>query len=126
MPAVTTFCEFFGCSGGGGGTSGGNPVASETITVYKDEVLPVTVTLDEDTTSKTLRFVIERDGGVDVLVVEDGSITRTTTSFTVSIPATVTDEVANHTWSLRDISTGYNRVIKCGVFSVGYAASKDA
>lgn len=101
-------------------------VTNGTITMYKNESTSVTVPLAEDTTSKTLRFTVEDVYGTDVLTIANASITRTSTSFTVTIPATVTDELANHTWALRDITGGINRLVRKGVLTVQAAADNDA
>lgn len=96
------------------------------IVVYKDENTPVTVTLTTGSlTGLTLRFAIEGRSVTDVLVIENGSITRTATTFTVTIPTSITSTVANYQWSLRDVTTG-DTVLLHGVLTVRKAASKDA
>jgi hypothetical protein len=125
--------EFTGTLVGGGGAinvypiSGSTPerVSGTTITVYKDEEIDVTVSTSANLTASTLQFVVEDAELNDVLVIENGDIARTSSSFTVGIPDTLTDELAQYGWTLRDITSG-NQVINRGVLSVEYAASKDA
>ena len=100
-------------------------VNDNTITMQYNENTSATVNLDEDTTSATLQFVVARPDGTDVLTIANGSITRTSTSFTVTITTAVTATIGQYLWSLRDI-TGGNRVITKGVLSVQNAAAIDA
>lgn len=100
-------------------------VASSTITVYKGEETTASVTVqgDVDLTALTLRFIIQKTGGTDVVVVEDGSIDRTATTFTVTIPESVSASPNQFTWSLR-IITG-NVLLAKGLLVVEEAASVD-
>jgi hypothetical protein len=101
-------------------------VAGSTITMHYNESTTATVPLDEDTSSLTLRFVVENSDQLDVLVIENASITRTSTSFTVTITTTVTATLGQYRWALRDITGGINRHIEGGVLQVISAANKDA
>ena len=102
-------------------------VSGTTIVVFKDEDTPVTVTLTEGSfTGLTLQFAVEDKQGTDVLVIENASITRTSTTFTVTIPDTLTSRLNNYSWAMRDITSGANAVLMHGVLSVRYAAGKDA
>lgn len=101
-------------------------VAGSTITMYYNEATTATVALDEDTTSLTLRFVVENSDQLDVLVIENASITRTASNFTVTITTAVTATLGQYKWSLRDITGGINRVVQLGVLQVVGAANKDA
>jgi hypothetical protein len=101
-------------------------VAGSTITMHYSESTTATVPLDEDTSSLTLRFVVENSDQLDVLVIENASITRTSTSFTVTITTTVTATLGQYRWALRDITGGINRHIEGGVLQVISAANKDA
>jgi hypothetical protein len=101
-------------------------VAGSTITMHYSESTTATVPLDEDTTSLTLRFVVENSDQLDVLVIENASITRTSTSFTVTITTAVTATLGQYRWALRDITGGINRHIEGGVLQVISAANKDA
>jgi hypothetical protein len=101
-------------------------VTNGTITMYKGEATTVTVPLSEDTTGLTLRFAVEDSYGDDILTIANGDIARTSSNFTVTITTAVTDELANHTWALRDITGGINRVVRKGVLTVQAAADNDA
>jgi hypothetical protein len=98
-------------------------VAGTTITFYRDEARAVSVVTDFTLTSLTLRFVIEDSEGTDVLVIEDGSISRSSQTFTVSIPDSVTAKPTSYKWALRDVTGATNSVLARGVFSVQEAAS---
>jgi hypothetical protein len=101
-------------------------VAGSTITMHYNESTTATVPLDEDTTSLTLRFVVENSDQLDVLVIENANITRTSTSFAVTITTAVTATLGQYRWALRDITGGINRLIEGGVLQVISAANKDA
>jgi hypothetical protein len=101
-------------------------VAGSTITMYYNESTTATVPLDEDTTSLTLRFIVENSDQLDVLVIENASITRTASNFTVTITTAVTATLGQYRWALRDITGGINRLIEGGVLQVISAANKDA
>ena len=98
-------------------------VNNDTITMQYNESTTATVNLDENTTSATLQFVVSRPDGTDILTIANGSITRTSTSFTVTITTAVTATLGQYLWSLRDITGGTNRVITKGVLTVQNAAS---
>jgi heme-degrading monooxygenase HmoA len=98
-------------------------VNESTITMQYNESTTATVNLDEDTTSATLQFVVSRPDGTDVLTIANGSITRTSTSFTITITTAVTATLGQYLWSLRDITGGTNRVVTKGVLTVQNAAS---
>ena len=101
-------------------------VNDSTITMQFNESTAATVNLDEDTTSATLQFVVARPDGTDVLTIANGLITRTSTSFTVTITTAVTGTIGQYLWSLRDLSGGGNRVVTKGVLTVANAAAIDA
>jgi hypothetical protein len=101
-------------------------VNNDTITMQFNESTTATVNLDEDTTSATLQFVIARPDGTDVLTIANGSITRTSSSFTVTITTAVTATIGQYLWSLRDLTGGANRVVTKGVLTVQNAAAIDA
>ena len=98
-------------------------VNNDTITMQYNESTTATVNLDENTTSATLQFVVSRPDGTDILTIANGSITRTSTSFTVTITTAVTATLGQYLWSLRDITGASNRVITKGVLTVQNAAS---
>jgi hypothetical protein len=120
-----------GPSGAGGSTINVYPVsastpervAGTTITYYRDENRAVSVVTDFVLDALTLQFVIEDSEGTDLLVIADGSISKSNKTFTVTIGTTVTATISNYRWSLRDITGGSNSVIARGVFSVQEAAS---
>jgi hypothetical protein len=97
-----------------------------TIIAYKDEVRTVTVPLDENITTKTVKFCVEDEAGDDVFTLPNASITKTSTTFAFNTTTALTGQVADYTWSLRDITGGMDRVISKGVLSVQNAASADA
>jgi hypothetical protein len=101
-------------------------VAGSTITMHYAESTTATVPLDEDTTSLTLRFIVENSDQLDVLVIENASITRTASNFAVTITTAVTATLGQYRWALRDITGGINRHIEGGVLQVISAANKDA
>lgn len=122
-----------GPSGEGGSTINVYPVsastpervAGTTLTFYKNENRSVSVVTDFTLTSLTLQFVVEDAEGNDILTIADGSISRSSQTFTVTIGTTVTGTITNYKWSLRDITTG-NSVLARGVLSVQDAAAADA
>jgi hypothetical protein len=101
-------------------------VAGSTITMHYNESTTATVPLDEDTTSLTLRFIVENSDQLDVLVIENANITRTASNFTATITTAVTATLGQYRWALRDITGGINRLIEGGVLQVISAANKDA
>jgi hypothetical protein len=101
-------------------------VAGSTITMHYNEATTATVALDEDTSSLTLRFIVENSDQLDVLVIENASITRTASNFSVTITTAVTATLGQYRWALRDITGGINRHIEGGVLQVISAANKDA
>lgn len=120
-----------GPSGAGGSTINVYPVsastpervAGTTITYYRDENRAVSVVTDFVLDALTLEFVVEDSEGTDLLVIADGSISKSNKTFTVTIGTTVTATISNYRWSLRDITSGSNSVIARGVLSVQEAAS---
>jgi hypothetical protein len=131
-------------SGGGGGGSttvnvlpytGAVPdrVEGTTIKVFYNELTNVSVGVTDATgaavtlDAKTLRFCVEDRYGVDVLTLNDGSITRSGSTFTVQIPQSLTDTVgANYRWSLRDLTSSLNTVLIHGQLIVAEAAEDEA
>lgn len=85
----------------------------------------VPLTGDVDLTAMTLRFVVEDSKRADKLVIENGSITRTTNTFTVTIGTGVTAVRGTYDWSLWDITSGETLVAK-GSVVVTRAARKDS
>jgi len=98
-------------------------VAGTTITFYRNENRSVSVVTDFTLTALTLRFVVEDLDGNDIEVIDDGSISRSDKTFTVTIGTDVTATLANYRWALRDVTGGSDSVIARGVLSVQEAAS---
>lgn len=69
----------------------------------------------------TLQFAICDSRGTEVLQIDDGNITTTSTTFTITIPESVLTYGSVLFWSLRDISDG-DKVILYGPVEVAYAA----
>lgn len=120
-----------GPSGAGGSTINVYPVsastpervAGTTITFYRDENRSVSVVTDFVLDALTLEFVVEDSEGTDLLVIANGSISKSNKTFTVTIGTSVTATISNYRWSLRDLTGGSNSVIARGVLSVQEAAS---
>jgi hypothetical protein len=98
-------------------------VSGTTITYYRNEIRSVSVVTDFTLTNLTLSLTIEDAEGTDLLTIPNGSISRSSQTFTVSIGTAVTSSVGNKRWALRDLTGGTNSVIARGVFSVQEAAS---
>lgn len=97
-----------------------------TIKVFIGEAASVSVALDgSDLDDLTLRFAIEGQSRTDIHVIENASITRNGSTFTVTIPSGITSKVARYKWSLRDVTGSANLVLGQGVLEIAYAASKD-
>jgi hypothetical protein len=106
--------------------NGETPATSEgtNLIAYQggSTVIPIG-TNGRDFTSMTLRFVVENSRNEDILIVEDGDITKTSTTVTVTIPASIATEATSHNWSLRDIETPEdNTYLMGGVLTIAYAA----
>jgi len=98
-----------------------------TITVFIGEAASVSVALTgASLDALTLRFAVEDKARGDVAVIENADISRTGTTFTVTIPSTITAKVAQYKWSLRNVTASANLVLGQGVLQVAYAAAKDA
>ena len=82
-------------------------VSDTTITVFKGEQIPVSVSItgDVDLTTKTLQIVIEKIGTADKLVIADADIHTTATTFTFTVPSSLTANVDQYQWILRELST---------------------
>ncbi len=131
-------------SGGGGGGSttvnvlpytGAVPdrVEGTTIKVFYNELTDVSVGVTDASgtavtiDAKVLEFIVEDRYGADVLVIPDGSITKSGSTFTITIPQSLTDVVdANYRWALRDLTGSKNTVLMHGQIIVSDAAEDDA
>jgi len=98
-----------------------------TIKVFIGEAASVSVALDGSSLDAlTLRFAIEGQSRTDIHVIENANISRSGSTFTVTIPSSITGKVARYKWSLRDVSAAANLVLGQGVLEIAYAADKDA
>jgi hypothetical protein len=98
-------------------------VAGTTLTFYRNESRSVSVVTDFTLTSLTLQFTVEDADGVDVYTLANGSISRSSQTFTVAVTTAVTGNLGQYRWSMRDISGGGSSVIAMGVLTVQEAAS---
>jgi hypothetical protein len=98
-------------------------VAGTTLTFYRNESRSVSVVTDFTLTSLTLQFTVEDADGVDVYAVANGSISRSSQTFTVAVTTAVTGNLGQYRWSMRDISGGGSSVVAMGVLTVQEAAS---
>ena len=80
-------------------------VEGTTIKVFYNELTDVSVGVTDASgtavtiDAKVLEFIVEDRYGADVLVIPDGSITKSGSTFTITIPQTLTDTVdANYRW----------------------------
>ncbi|MFN7301838.1 MAG: hypothetical protein ACK5U7_10230, partial [Bacteroidota bacterium] len=129
--------------GGGGGSTtvnvlpytGAVPdrVEGTTIKVFYNELTDVSVGVTDASgtavtiDAKVLEFIVEDRYGADVLVIPDGSITKSGSTFTITIPQSLTDVVdANYRWALRDLTGSKNTVLMHGQIIVSDAAEDDA
>lgn len=79
-------------------------------------VIPITI----DITLLDVRFVIEDETQTNIYERTNSQIARTTTSFTVLIPDTVTSALKSYIWSLRETAT--SKLLVKGSMQVEYAA----
>jgi hypothetical protein len=127
---------------GGGGSStvnvlpytGAVPdrVEGTTIKVFYNELTNVSVGVTDsagsavDVSAKTLRFIVEDRFGNDILTIDDASITKVTSTFTIQIPQSMTDTIgANYKWALRDLTSSLNTVLMHGQIIVAEAAEDE-
>lgn len=102
-------------------------VSDTTITVYLGEEVPVSVSItgsSVDLTTKTLRLIIENAGTADQVVIEDANITTTASTFTFTVPDTLTTSLNQYEWSLRELPD--NIKLAGGVMLVKYSPTVDA
>jgi hypothetical protein len=98
-------------------------VQGTTLTFYRNESRSVSVVTDFTLTSLTLQFTVEDADGVDVYALANGSISRSSQTFTLAVTTAVTGNLGQYRWSMRDISGGGSSVIAMGVLTVQEAAS---
>jgi hypothetical protein len=100
-------------------------IESETISLFYNESTDVFITLEDengpiDVTGKTLEFVIETKNKTNLVVIPNGSITKSSTGVSVRISTEVTANVGTYLWALRDL-TGGDTVLSHGFAEVSYA-----
>lgn len=95
--------------------------------VFYNEDVDVTISslLDDsgnllDTSSKTLKVVIENHLGEDIKVIQDANLTKGSGYVTFNIDEVVTANIGNYVYSLRDISNSKNTVLRYGNIDVQY------
>jgi hypothetical protein len=91
------------------------------IQLYYNENAIVSIPSNIDLTSLDIRFVAEDINRTNVLAIANGAITRTSTSFSVLIPNTVTNTIQDLIWSLR--MTADDKLLLKGTISISYAAN---
>lgn len=77
-----------------------------------------------DPTLEALYFVVE-DGstGTDMVVIPDGSLTKTTKNISVTIPASDNTPIGSYRWAVRTETN--EKVLGYGVYNIQYAAQDD-
>lgn len=78
-----------------------------------------------DPTVEALYFVVE-DGstGTDMVVISDGSLTKTTTNISVTVPAADNTPIGSYRWAVRTETN--EKVLGYGVYNIQYAAQDDS
>ena len=78
-----------------------------------------------DPTLEALYFVVE-DGstGTDMVVIPDGSLTKTTKNISVTVPASDNTPIGSYRWAVRTETN--EKVLGYGVYSIQYAAQDDS
>mgnify|MGYP000356718325 CR=1 FL=1 len=93
------------------------------LTIFIKETHTLTIQTG-DYTGKTLRFVFEGKDRSDLAVIDDGDITKTSSSISIAIPPAVTASERNLRWSVRDVANG-DEVLLYGTATVTYAPIKN-
>ncbi len=77
-----------------------------------------------DPTAESLYFVVE-DGstGTDMVVIADGSLTKTKTNISVTVPASDNTPIGSYRWAVRTETN--EKVLGYGVYNIQYAAQDD-
>ena len=88
------------------------------VRLFINENANVVIPTSLDVSAYNLVFRVEDTDRANVLSIPNGSIARTSTSFTVLIPSTVTNQLRDLIWSLR--STTDDKVLVHGTMSVDY------
>jgi hypothetical protein len=93
---------------------------SSFVRLFYNENANVVIPTDIDVSALNIRFVLEDETQANVLSIANGSIARTSTSFTVLIPNSITSQLKSFIWSLR--TTTDDKVLVRGAMQVEYAA----
>ena len=77
-----------------------------------------------DPTAEALYFVVE-DGstGTDMVVIPDGSLTKTKNNISVTVPASDNTPIGSYRWAVRTETN--EKVLGYGVYNIQYAAQDD-
>jgi len=145
VSSVTNLLEYEGVAvpSSGGGGSGSTVVVSPVAGNAPDRIQQTTIKafINEDWSEPisgldangdainfsslgTLQFSVTGYRGAEILVIPDGSITTTSTTFQVTLPASILSYGTVLNWSLRDLDDG-NKVVLYGTIEVAYAADDD-
>ena len=92
------------------------------IKLYYKEATTVVVPTSVNLVGQVVRFIVENKDKSQVLLVPNGSISVTETSFSVPIGTEVTDNIKTYIWSLRQETT--NKVLVEGTIQVDYSPYK--
>lgn len=77
-----------------------------------------------DPLSEALYFVVEdASTGTDMVVIADGSLTKTKTSITFTVPASDNTPIGSYRWAVRTETN--EKVLGYGVYNIQYAAQDD-
>jgi hypothetical protein len=101
-----------------------------TISVFTSETPTVSIAVVDGAgdsvtvTALTLSLVIERRATTDLIVIADGSITKSGSTISFVVPTEATSAEGHHRWSLRDTSD--DSVLLQGPFIVTYSPTVDA
>ena len=90
------------------------------IRLFFNENTLVVIPSSIDLTALNIKFVLEDSTKANLISLANGSITRTSTTFSVLIPNTVTNTLQDLIWSLR--TTADDKVLLRGTMSVEYAS----
>lgn len=145
VSSVTNLLEYEGVAvpSSGGGGSGSTVVVSPVAGNAPDRIQQTTIKafINEDWSEPmsgldangdainfsslgTLQFSVTDYRKTEILVIADGSITTTSTTFQVTLPASILTYGTVLNWSLRDLDDG-NKVVLYGPIEVAYAADDD-
>lgn len=109
----------------GGAFTVTNRMNGTEMQLFVGEQYDFTIQTTVDYTGVMLELAWEdRDNVLDIASIADGDLTKTPTSVTFTIPASVTETVRKLNWSLRDVDSG-DKVLIYGLCKVSVAAHAD-